>query len=215
VIFATAAESLDSTATASGVIAIAWPRRMSKRTRSGDVPPGSNPRSAATWYSLSCSVYASSSGPRRGSTFEIRLPLTDREDEPSIPQQQRKAPQRRILVVDDNEDAATSLAMILALEGHEVETVHASHDALERAPLFKPDVAVLDIGLPGMDGFELARRLRENPALEGIRLVALTGYGQAEDRERARAAGFDDHLIKPADSRALDQVLMTASAVKS
>ena len=161
------------------------------------------------------SVYASSSGPRRGSTFEIRLPLTDREDEPSIPQQQRKAPQRRILVVDDNEDAATSLAMILALEGHEVETVHASHDALERAPLFKPDVAVLDIGLPGMDGYELARRLRENPALEGIRLVALTGYGQAEDRERARAAGFDDHLIKPADSRALDQVLMTASAVKS
>jgi len=160
------------------------------------------------------SVSASSAGRRRGATFEIRLPLTDHDDEPSIAQQHCRTPRCRILVVDDNEDAATSLAMILALEGHEVEAVHTSRDALERAVLFKPDVAVLDIGLPGMNGYELARRLRENPALEGIRLVALTGYGQAEDKERARAAGFDDHLIKPADSRALEQML-GAGAVKS
>jgi len=159
------------------------------------------------------SVSASSAGLRSGSTFEIRLPLIDRDDEPSIAQQERGAPRRRILVVDDNEDAATSLAMILALEGHQVEAVHTAHDALERAARLEPDVALLDIGLPGMDGYELAQRLRANPALEGIRLVALTGYGQAEDKERAHAAGFDDHLVKPADFRALEQVL-AASAVK-
>ena len=153
------------------------------------------------------SVSASSGGLRTGSTFEIRLPLIDRDDEPSIALRQRKVPPRRVLVVDDNEDAANSLAMILTLEGHEVESVYTAHEALARVLSFKPDVALLDIGLPEMNGYELARRLREHPEVEEIRLVALTGYGQAEDKEHARAAGFDDHLVKPADLRALQQAL--------
>ncbi len=120
---------------------------------------------------------------------------------------QSKVPPRRVLVVDDNKDAANSLAMILTLEGHEVESVYTAHDALARVLSFKPDVALLDIGLPEMNGYELARRLREQPEVEEIRLVALTGYGQAEDKERACAAGFDDHLVKPADLRALQRAL--------
>ena len=125
------------------------------------------------------SVSASSGGPRTGSTFEIRLPLIDRDDEPSVAPMQRQVPPRRILIVDDNEDAANSLAMILTLEGHEVESVYTAHEALARALSFKPDVALLDIGLPEMNGYELARRLRAHPEGEEIRLVALTGYGQS------------------------------------
>jgi PAS domain S-box-containing protein len=152
-------------------------------------------------------VSASSGGPRSGSTFEIRLPLIDRDDEPSVAHQQTNGPPRRILIVDDNKDAATSLAMILTLEGHEVESVYTARDALARVLSFKPDVALLDIGLPEMNGYELARRLRAHPEVEKIRLVALTGYGQAEDKEHAKSVGFDDHLVKPADLRALQHAL--------
>jgi CheY-like chemotaxis protein len=158
------------------------------------------------------SVSASSGGLRAGSTFEIRLPLIDRDDEPSISLTEGQVPPRRVLVVDDNKDAANSLAMILTLEGHEVESVYSAHEALVRAVSFKPDVALLDIGLPEMNGYELARRLREHPEVSAIRLVALTGYGQAEDKEHAHAAGFDDHLVKPADLRALQQALAGTAA---
>ena len=118
-------------------------------------------------------------------------------------------------MVDDNKDAANSLAMILSLEGHQVESVYSAHDALTSALSFKPDVALLDIGLPEMNGYELARRLREQPDVGAIRLVALTGYGQAEDKARAWAAGFDDHLAKPADLRALQRALAGTSAKNS
>jgi PAS domain S-box-containing protein len=158
------------------------------------------------------SVSAFSGALRTGSTFEIRLPLIDRDDEPSIALKQPKVPPRRILIVDDNEDAANSLAMILSLEGHEVQSVYTAHEALARVLSFKPNVALLDIGLPEMNGYELARRLRAHPQVEGIRLVALTGYGQAEDREHARGVGFDDHLVKPADLRALQQALVGTTA---
>jgi CheY-like chemotaxis protein len=118
-----------------------------------------------------------------------------------------KALPRRVLIVDDNEDAANSLAMILKLSGYETASVYTAADALERAAMFRPDVVLLDIGLPGMDGYEVAQRLRELPGLRDIRLVAVTGYGQSDDRLRARDAGFDDHLTKPVEFAVLDRTL--------
>ena len=118
-----------------------------------------------------------------------------------------KAPPRRVLIVDDNEDAANSLAMILELGGHETESVYTAVDALQRAAAFRPDVVLLDIGLPGMDGYEVAQKLRELPGLRDIRLVAVTGYGRSDDRRRARDAGFDDHLTKPVEFALLERTL--------
>jgi len=112
----------------------------------------------------------------------------------------------RVLVVDDNVDAAESIAMLLRLEGHDVRSVHGAQDALEAAVVFRPHVVLLDIGLPGMDGYEVARRLRSQ-SIHSMRLVAVTGYGQQSDRERAREAGFDQHLVKPVDPEALHSVI--------
>jgi CheY-like chemotaxis protein len=120
---------------------------------------------------------------------------------------QSKAAPRRVLIVDDNEDAANSLAMILQLSGHETASVYTAADALARAAAFRPDVVLLDIGLPGMDGYEVAQKMRELPGLRGIRLVAVTGYGRSDDRLRARDAGFDDHLTKPVEFAVLDRTL--------
>ena len=118
-----------------------------------------------------------------------------------------KAPPRRVLIVDDNEDAANSLAMILELSGHETASVYTAVDALQRAAAFRPDVVLLDIGLPGMDGYEVAQKMRELPGLRDIRLVAVTGYGRSDDRLRARDAGFDDHLTKPVEFALLERAL--------
>jgi CheY-like chemotaxis protein len=125
---------------------------------------------------------------------------------------QSKASPRRVLIVDDNEDAANSLAMILKLSGHETASVYTAMDALERAVSFRPDVVLLDIGLPGMDGYEVAQKMRELPGLADIRLVAVTGYGRSDDRLRARDAGFDDHLTKPVEFAVLDRALTGVSA---
>jgi CheY-like chemotaxis protein len=113
----------------------------------------------------------------------------------------------RVLVVDDNVDAAESIAMLLSLEGHDVLSVHQAQHALEAVGSFQPHVVLLDIGLPGMDGYEVARRLRSSRPSETVRLVAVTGYGQQSDRERAREAGFDLHLVKPVEPEALQSVL--------
>jgi CheY-like chemotaxis protein len=110
-------------------------------------------------------------------------------------------------VVDDNADAANTLAMLLNLDGHEVRAVYSARTALEAVQGFEPDVVLLDIGLPEMDGYEVARHIREEPTFAGLRLVALTGYGQAEDKQRTSAAGFDDHLVKPVEMRALQEAL--------
>jgi two-component system, chemotaxis family, CheB/CheR fusion protein len=118
-----------------------------------------------------------------------------------------KAPPRRVLIVDDNEDAANSLALILKLGGHETASVYSAVDALQRAAAFRPDVVLLDIGLPGMDGYEVAQKMRELPGLRDIRLVAVTGYGRSDDRIRARDAGFDDHLTKPVEYAVLERTL--------
>jgi len=152
-------------------------------------------------------VGAHSSGVGEGATFEIRLPrIAYQKSEGAEPNPPKSAP-HRVLVVDDNVDAATSLAMLLNFQGHEAEAVYNGKDALKRVSAFKPEVVLLDIGLPEMDGYELAKRLRAMPQLKGARLVALTGYGQADDRERAIAAGFDDHLVKPVDLPALERTL--------
>jgi CheY-like chemotaxis protein len=118
-----------------------------------------------------------------------------------------KAPSRRVLIVDDNQDAANSLALLLKLGGHETASVYSPVDALQRAVAFRPDVVLLDIGLPGMDGYEVAQKMRELPGLRDIRLIAVTGYGRSDDRIRARDAGFDDHLTKPVEYAVLERTL--------
>jgi CheY-like chemotaxis protein len=141
-----------------------------------------------------------------GSTFEIRLPRiappAEARERPTL-----RAPPRRVLIVDDNADAAHAWALLLAQEGHETQVALSGEEVLERIESFQPDVALLDIGMPGMDGYELAARLRAIPRLKSTRLVALTGYGQMEDRERALAAGFDAHLVKPVDLELLERTL--------
>jgi signal transduction histidine kinase len=159
------------------------------------------------------SVDVSSAGPGRGSEFVVRVPAASAaaaanggEDvsESDAPQ---PSPRRRVLVVDDNLDSAESLAMVLTLSGHETMIAHDGASALEAAATFKPHVIVLDIGLPDLDGYEVARRLREAPATRKSKLVALTGYGQDEDRRRATEAGFDHHVVKPVDPDRLLELL--------
>jgi signal transduction histidine kinase len=147
-------------------------------------------------------VSAASEGPAKGSRFTVRLPLDGGSPLASLPASTPPGTAEtpsRILVVDDNADAADMLAMLLQQAGHEVRTAADGESAIARARTWAPDLAVLDIGLPGMDGYELARRLRADPALSGLKLVALTGYGRESDRARALSAGFDLHLAKPAE----------------
>jgi len=153
------------------------------------------------------SVSAASGGAGQGATFTIRLPRVERSGASASEVSMPLVAGIRALVVDDNQDAAESLAMLLTLDGHTVEAVFSAEQALERIPAFQPDAMLLDIGLPGMDGYEVARRVRELPGGGQIRLIALTGYGQVEDRRRALAAGFDDHLVKPVEPTRLAQSL--------
>jgi signal transduction histidine kinase/ActR/RegA family two-component response regulator len=156
------------------------------------------------------SVQATSAGEGQGSEFIIRLPLL-----PSVPPSEpRPAPGAadkgrayRVLVVDDNVDSADTLALLLQLSGHEVATAYRGEAALDLAVERKPQVVFLDIGLPGMDGYEVARRLRAMPFAKGMTLVAMTGYGQDNDRRRSAEAGFDLHLVKPVDLTDLEALL--------
>jgi CheY-like chemotaxis protein len=113
----------------------------------------------------------------------------------------------RILVVDDNVDAADSIALLLGMDGFEARSVHGSLAALDTVGTFKPDVVLLDIGLPVLDGFEVAQRLRVRLCEQPIRIIALSGYGQQADREKAARAGFDDYLVKPVEPTALSEFL--------
>jgi CheY-like chemotaxis protein len=112
-----------------------------------------------------------------------------------------------VLVVEDNRDAADSLRMLLEAYGHEVEVAYSGPDGVRVAAEYRPEVVVCDIGLPGLDGYGVAGALRRNPATAAARLIALSGYGRDEDRRRAREAGFDDHLTKPADPAALATII--------
>jgi two-component system, sensor histidine kinase len=150
-------------------------------------------------------VDASSDGPDRGSAFAVRLPAlpapsSDHVVTPGGPVSD--GARRRILVVEDNEDARAMLRLVLSLAGQEVHDAADGPAGLEAALRLRPDVALIDVGLPGFDGHELARRLRATLG-PTIHLVALTGYGQPEDRRRAQEAGFDAHLVKPVDPDAL------------
>jgi PAS domain S-box-containing protein len=158
-------------------------------------------------------VEATSAGAGQGCEFAVRLPLLESPVAPGasneLPLLATASPTRkhRVLVVDDNIDAAESLGHMLRLQGHEVNTAHDGPAALELAASFAPDVVLLDIGLPGMDGFEVARRLRQLVGLEQVLLIAQTGWGQEEDRQRSREAGIDHHLLKPLNLTTLQKLL--------
>ncbi len=156
-------------------------------------------------------VTALSEGPGKGSTFTIRLPCADEpagEDSPRLaPTAAAPAPGLRVLVVDDNVDAAETMAMLLDMSGHKTAMVHSGLDVLDVAREFLPDVILLDIGLPGMNGYEVAARLRQERILDQTLLVALTGWGSDADKRAASEAGFDIHLTKPVSPDALMEVL--------
>ena len=163
------------------------------------------------------SVEAQSAGSGMGSTFVVRLPLATLRSEPMANQPIEHAPhgkaRLRVLVVDDNIDAAESLAMLLDLDGHQTRIAHTGEAAIGVALEFAPDAAFIDIGLPGLNGYEVAQRLRSDPtARSSMLLVALTGWGTDEDRRHAQAAGFDYHLVKPVDFDKLNDVLATWAA---
>ncbi len=166
-------------------------------------------------------ITAHSAGPGTGSEFVVRLPALPATSPQGAPSGQDRPgeagtalPCRRILVVDDNADAAHSLAKVLSrLYGQEVRVAHEGHEALEAAQSFRPEVVLLDIGMPGMDGYEVARRLRDLPECEGTLLVALTGWGQEQDRVRSQDAGFDHHLVKPVDPEMLRGLLAEPSSL--
>jgi CheY-like chemotaxis protein len=117
----------------------------------------------------------------------------------------------RVLVVDDNADAATMLSMLVGLQGHTAASAHSGPEALRVAAAFRPDVVLLDIGLPGFDGYHTARELRQRPGGGGLVLAALTGWSSDQDKRRAREAGFDRHLTKPVDPADIDELLRTAA----
>jgi signal transduction histidine kinase len=151
------------------------------------------------------SVSVKSEGPGKGSEFEVRLPLLAQA--PQQPEAEARtvasSRPRRVLVVDDNVDAAESVAMVLKIAGHEVRMAHSGPEAVTSVERFEPEIVVLDIGLPGMNGYEVAQQLRSGDDAHKPVLVALTGYGQDEDRARAHDAGFDHHLTKPVEPTAL------------
>jgi PAS domain S-box-containing protein len=157
-------------------------------------------------------VEAHSAGLGKGSEFVVRLPLcvqSKDQGREKLPRAPERVPASgcRVLVVDDKQDAADSLAMLLRLQGHEVRTAYSGMAALDMAKDYVPDVAFLDIGMPGMDGYEAARRIRRQPGLSKVVLVALTGWGQLEDRRRSNEAGFNHHIVKPAEPKVLENVM--------
>jgi PAS domain S-box-containing protein len=160
------------------------------------------------------SVQVASDGPGRGSQFTVRLPLPAGPTATAAPatQETARAPLsgRRVLIVDDNRDAADSLAMLLEADGARVSVAYDGPHALAVADAFMPHAVLLDLGMPGMDGYEVAQRLQRNPALADTRLIALTGWGQESDRRATSACGFDHHLTKPVDIQALGDLLRQA-----
>ncbi|HUP94883.1 MAG TPA: ATP-binding protein, partial [Burkholderiales bacterium] len=169
------------------------------------------------------SVEARSEGSGQGSVFTVRLPLLAGEDlvltvapahsPAATAVAAATVPGLRILVVDDNQDSACSMTLLLELQGHQVNVAHGGQTALKLAGEFRPDVILLDIGMPGMNGYEVARQLRAQDAFADTLLVAVTGYGRASDVKQTEAAGFDHHLVKPIDYEKL-QSLLAARASK-
>jgi CheY-like chemotaxis protein len=158
-------------------------------------------------------VAAASGGTDRGSTFSIRLPMCDEVPTAVATEQASTAGTRRlrVLVVDDNRDIADSTAMLLRMIGHDVDVAYDGRTAIDRARGLRPDVVLLDIGLPGVNGYQVARLLRSEPSTRHVRLVACTGYGREGDRDLAHASGFDHHAVKPVAAQTLLAILAEAS----
>lgn len=163
------------------------------------------------------SVQAYSEGLGQGSEFIVRLPI-------AIEQVQNRTPNhselpvmspRRILIVDDNEDSAVTLSVLFEMSGDETQTADDGLKAVAAAETFRPDVALLDIGLPGLNGYEVAQAIRAQPWGATMVLIALTGWGQDEDRKKSKAAGFDAHMVKPVDHEALLKLLNELLEVQS
>ena len=157
-------------------------------------------------------VTAESAGPGKGSTFTVRLPVY--EDLPKsaaegLAQEVPRAsgPRRRILVVDDNKDSAMSLAIVLKLMGNDVRTAYDGVEAVETAEAFRPQVILMDMGMPRLNGYEATRRIREQPWGPAVTIIALTGWGQEGDKARSQGAGCDGHLVKPVEAATLDKLL--------
>ncbi|VXB31518.1 ATP-binding protein [Massilia sp. 9I] len=164
------------------------------------------------------SVHVASGGQGMGTSFTVRLPRCVERGAADAAASEGATAQGgrlKVLVVDDNVDAAQVLAMVVGAQGHELRVEHGSHEALALAEDFAPDLCLLDIGLPEMDGYELARRLRQLPGTAHATLVAVTGYGQDQDRKNSAAAGFDHHLVKPVDMAALDKIVAAVAAEAS
>jgi two-component system CheB/CheR fusion protein len=161
-------------------------------------------------------VTAFSEGPGKGSEFVVRVPIGAGEaatKTTAAPALERSTRRRRVLVVDDNLDVAEGLAVLLQRRGHEVQLAHDGPAALRMVGEFHPNVVMLDIGLPILDGYEVARRLRRLPGGAALTLIALSGYGQEKDRQQSKAAGFDIHLVKPDDLARIEEAVSTSSAV--
>jgi PAS domain S-box-containing protein len=163
-------------------------------------------------------VTVASEGLGKGSMFTVRLPALP-DEKTALPLvteiDHSTGPALRVLVVDDNQEVAESVALLLSVFGHETTVVNSGFEAVERACATRPDVMIVDLGMPGMDGFEVARRVRAERHLSGIALFALSGYGNSDDRQRSQAAGFDAHLTKPVDSSVLQGLLKKAAESRS
>jgi len=157
------------------------------------------------------SIEARSNGLNEGSEFVVRLPLVIASPLATAPGSTdtvtRSRSRCRILVVDDNRDAADTLAILLRVEGNDIRTAYDGPEAVEVAEMFHPDVVLLDIGLPKLNGYDVARRIRQQPWGHGATLIALTGWGKDEDRRLSQEAGFNFHLVKPVDLSALEDLL--------
>jgi CheY-like chemotaxis protein len=150
-----------------------------------------------------------SDGGGTGTSFTVTLSEAERPESPDpiAPEVPARTPARRILVVDDNRDGAESMADMLGLLGHEVAAAHDGLEAVERAEAIRPDVILMDVGMPRLNGLDATRRIREQPWGRGIAVVALTGWGQENDREKSREAGCDAHLVKPVGLADLERLL--------
>jgi CheY-like chemotaxis protein len=165
-------------------------------------------------------VEAHSKGAGAGSEFVVLLHTVKKPAAIERPELRKldvpaESMRRRILVVDDNQDSATSLAMILGLMGHETRTANDGIQAIEVADEFRPDAIVLDIGMPKLNGYEVARQIRQKEWGRQVLLIALTGWGQETDRLRSSDAGFDAHLIKPVDANEIQRLLANVHAVEA
>jgi len=162
-------------------------------------------------------VEAKSEGPGKGSEFVVRLPIIIEVSKPHASGDEEEKPVKsslRVLVVDDNRDSADSLALMLRVMGNDTQRAYDGQDGVDVAARFRPDVVLLDIGLPVLNGYDACRRIRGEPWGKGVVLIAMTGWGQDEDRRRSLEAGFDHHLVKPLDPRALMKMLAELQVAK-